>query len=119
MPTFDFRCADDHIYEILVPMGTDIAECPACRKPAVRIFSPPIENLRASGNFYAPDGRKLTSASEYRDAIAGRRTANEVEAPTPDRLEPFLNDKRAQREAWNRAGFKLRNGRGPIRVRSN
>jgi putative FmdB family regulatory protein len=62
MPVYEFECADGHITEDLVPMGTGHVPCPHCSKKAKKIISPCTFELKGGG-WYA-DGystRKSTN----------------------------------------------------------
>ena len=49
MPFYEFECADGHITEELVPMGTKTARCAKCRKKAKKIISPCSFELKGGG----------------------------------------------------------------------
>ena len=62
MPVYEFECADGHITEELVPMGTKNIHCAKCRKKAKKIISPCSFELKGGG-WYA-DGYSSKSAGK-------------------------------------------------------
>ena len=44
MAFYDYRCADDGVFEVSRPLGTapGAIACPACDREAVRVFSTPM-----------------------------------------------------------------------------
>jgi putative FmdB family regulatory protein len=61
MPVYEFECADGHITEKLVPMGTKNTRCTKCKKKARKIISPCSFELKGGG-WYA-DGYSSGSAT--------------------------------------------------------
>jgi putative FmdB family regulatory protein len=61
MPVYEFECADGHITEELVPMGTKNTLCTKCNKKARKIISPCSFELKGGG-WYA-DGYSSRSAT--------------------------------------------------------
>jgi putative FmdB family regulatory protein len=62
MPVYEFECADGHITEELVPMGTKNTRCAKCRKKAKKIISPCSFELKGGG-WYA-DGYSSNSTGK-------------------------------------------------------
>ena len=60
MPVYEFECADGHITEDLVSMGTKHVKCHKCNKKAKKIISPCSFELKGGG-WYA-DGYSSKSA---------------------------------------------------------
>ena len=60
MPVYEFECAEGHITEELVPMGTKTTHCTKCNKRAKKIISPCSFELKGGG-WYA-DGYSSGSA---------------------------------------------------------
>lgn len=60
MPVYEFECADGHITEKLVSMGTKNTRCTKCKKKARKIISPCSFELKGGG-WYA-DGYSSGSA---------------------------------------------------------
>ena len=59
MPVYEFECKCGHIFEDLVPMGTEKAKCPRCQgEKAKKIMSPCTFELKGGG-WYA-DGYAST-----------------------------------------------------------
>jgi putative FmdB family regulatory protein len=50
MPVYEFQCKCGHVFEELVPMGTESHQCPHCRKEeAKKIMSACTFELKGSG----------------------------------------------------------------------
>lgn len=59
MPVYEFKCKCGHVFEELVPMGTENYQCPECQeKKAKKIMSPCTFELKGGG-WYA-DGYAST-----------------------------------------------------------
>ncbi|MBR9982094.1 MAG: zinc ribbon domain-containing protein [Desulfatitalea sp.] len=59
MPVYEFECKCGHVFEELVPMGTDSRKCPHCKgKQAKKIMSTCTFELKGGG-WYA-DGYAST-----------------------------------------------------------
>jgi putative FmdB family regulatory protein len=60
MPFYEFECANGHITEELVPMGTKYCQCTKCKKKARKILSTCSFELKGGG-WYA-DGYSSTKS---------------------------------------------------------
>ncbi|MDA8138565.1 MAG: zinc ribbon domain-containing protein [Desulfobacteraceae bacterium] len=50
MPVYEFECKCGHVFEELVPMGTESHKCPHCKKgEAKKILSPCTFELKGGG----------------------------------------------------------------------
>lgn len=38
MPLYDFRCANGHVHDAIVPVGTNEVECPECDETAKHVW---------------------------------------------------------------------------------
>jgi putative FmdB family regulatory protein len=55
MPTYEYRCQNDHLFEVFQRMADDPLEsCTICGAPAQRVFHPVAVHFKGSG-FYATD----------------------------------------------------------------
>ena len=65
MPIYEYRCQNDHRFEVLQKFADDpITECEVCGAPAQRVLHPVAIHFKGSG-FYSTDyGRKSKTASE-------------------------------------------------------
>ena len=67
MPVYEFECADGHITEELVPMGTKNTRCTKCNKKAKKILSPCSFELKGGGWYadgYSSAGTTNSKKSE-------------------------------------------------------
>ena len=68
MPVYEYRCENDHTFEVIQRMSDDpVSTCTVCGAPVQRVFHPVAVHFKGSG-FYATDyGRKKTSAGASSD----------------------------------------------------
>jgi putative FmdB family regulatory protein len=67
MPVYEFECADGHITEELVRMGTKTTRCPKCNKTAKNIMSQCSFELKGGGWYadgYSSSGSKGSKKSD-------------------------------------------------------
>jgi putative FmdB family regulatory protein len=67
MPVYEFECANGHITEGLVPMGTKSTQCTKCKKIARKILSTCSFELKGGGWYadgYSSTKSKNTSKSD-------------------------------------------------------
>jgi putative FmdB family regulatory protein len=63
MPTYEYRCDNDHVFEVVQRMTDDPVEaCPTCGAPVQRVFHPVAVHFKGSG-FYTTDYGKKKSAA--------------------------------------------------------
>ena len=64
MPIYEYRCQNDHRFEVLQKFSDEaLTECEVCGAPASRVLHPVAIHFKGSG-FYSTDyGRKSKSAS--------------------------------------------------------
>jgi putative FmdB family regulatory protein len=60
MPVYEFKCEEEHRWEIGVPIEDRDLEvlCPSCEGKGTRLFSAPGIEFKAKG-FYTTDNRKI------------------------------------------------------------
>ena len=55
MPTYEYRCPNDHVFEVVQRMADDpITVCEVCGEPVERVFYPVAVHFKGSG-FYNTD----------------------------------------------------------------
>ncbi|WP_114855006.1 FmdB family zinc ribbon protein [Brachybacterium sp. YJGR34] len=84
MPLYEFRCANAHRHELLLPMSATerSADCPHCGAPAARLISAP-----ALGRLGSERARLIesTAASAHAPAVVDRVPgARSAPRPAPD-----------------------------------
>ncbi len=63
MPTYEYRCENDHLFEVIQRMADDALEsCTTCGAPAQRVFHPVAVHFKGSG-FYNTDYGKQKKGS--------------------------------------------------------
>lgn len=62
MATFQYRCGQDGVFDLVFPVGQAeaAAPCPACHHPAGRLFSAPMLSLASRGLVAAIDRTEST-----------------------------------------------------------
>src|SRR5438477_9035986 len=68
MPVYEYRCENDHTFEVMQRMSDDpVSTCTVCGAPVQRVFHPVAVHFKGSG-FYTTDyGRKKTAAGASSD----------------------------------------------------
>jgi putative FmdB family regulatory protein len=63
MPIYEYRCVNDHTFEVMQSMADDpVTECEVCGAPVERIFRPVAVHFKGSG-FYTTDYAKKASTN--------------------------------------------------------
>ena len=63
MPIYEYRCANDHTFEVFRSMSDDpVTECEECGAPVERVFHPVAVHYKGSG-FYTTDYAKKESGA--------------------------------------------------------
>ena len=63
MPVYEYRCENDHTFEVMQRMSDDpVSTCTVCGAPVQRVFHPVAVHFKGSG-FYATDSRRAASKS--------------------------------------------------------
>jgi putative FmdB family regulatory protein len=84
MPIYEYRCQNDHRFEVLQKFADDpITECEVCGAPAQRVLHPVAIHFKGSG-FYSTDyGRKSKAASsESKSESSGDSKSSEKSEKT-------------------------------------
>ena len=64
MPIYEYRCANDHTFEVIQSMSDDpVSACEVCGEPVERVFHPVAVHFKGSG-FYTTDYAKKGSAAK-------------------------------------------------------
>ena len=65
MPTYEYRCANGHAFELFQRMSEDpVDTCPQCGAPAERLLSPGAGLLFKGSGFYITDYKKPSGKPE-------------------------------------------------------
>ena len=63
MPTYDYRCANGHVFEVVRSMSEGpVTECVECGAAVERVFHAPAVHYKGSG-FYTTDYAKKTAGN--------------------------------------------------------
>ena len=91
MPIYEYRCPDDHRFEVFQSMSDDpVATCEVCGKPVERVFHPVAVHFKGSG-FYTTDYAKKGSSSN-----AGKdKGESKSESTTSDAKSGSKSDSKA------------------------
>jgi len=93
LPTYGYRCANHHEFEIFQSMSDDaIASCPECGERARRLFYPTGIVFKGNG-FYKTDSRAKTDPG----AGAGSGEAVESKAASGEKSPEKSGDKGAEK----------------------
>jgi putative FmdB family regulatory protein len=86
MPIYEYRCENDHRFEVLQKFSDDaITACEVCGAPAQRVLHPVAIHFKGSG-FYSTDygrGKKSSAASDGKSEGGGSDTASKDGAAKP------------------------------------
>jgi putative FmdB family regulatory protein len=64
MPIYEYKCANDHRFEVIQSMSDDpVTECEVCGAPVERVFHPVAVHFKGSG-FYTTDYAKKGAAAK-------------------------------------------------------
>lgn len=74
MPTYEYRCDNDHTFEMTQPMSEDALDtCTICGAPARRILFAPAVHFKGSG-FYTTDYARKGSAAKGANGSDGSKS---------------------------------------------
>ena len=87
MPIYEYRCENDHIFEVLQKM-TDgpVTQCEVCQAPVQRVFHPIAVHFKGSG-FYNTDygtARRKREMDKSASDGADKRDAKQAEKKSSD-----------------------------------
>ncbi len=72
MPTYEYRCENGHLFEVIQRMADDAAtECSVCGVPVQRVFHPVAVHFKGSG-FYSTDYGKKKGAGDNSKSESGK-----------------------------------------------
>jgi putative FmdB family regulatory protein len=71
MPTYEYRCTNGHLFEVIQSMSDDPVEtCEVCGAPVERVFHPVAVHFKGSG-FYSTDYAKKAKAGAAKEGDSG------------------------------------------------
>ena len=77
MPTYEYRCDNDHTFEVTQSMSEDaLDECTICGAPARRILFAPAVHFKGSG-FYTTDYARKKGNSKSANGSEGKSDSKE------------------------------------------
>jgi putative FmdB family regulatory protein len=80
MPTYEYRCAKGHDFEVMQRMSDDpVTECEVCGASVQRVFSPVAVHFKGTG-FYSTDYGSKNRARELKDAAEGKAKAAKADS---------------------------------------
>jgi putative FmdB family regulatory protein len=63
MPIYEYRCKNDHTFEVMQRMTDDpVTECTTCGAPVQRVFHPVAVHFKGSGFYNTDYGKKKAPA---------------------------------------------------------
>ncbi|HEX3278689.1 MAG TPA: FmdB family zinc ribbon protein [Thermoleophilaceae bacterium] len=64
MPIYEYRCENDHTFEVVQRMTEDpLTECTVCGAPVQRVFHPVAVHFKGSGFYNTDYGKKKKQAA--------------------------------------------------------
>ncbi|HYX84525.1 MAG TPA: FmdB family zinc ribbon protein [Gaiellales bacterium] len=82
MPIYEYRCQNDHRFEVLQKFADEpLTECEVCGAPATRVLHPVAIHFKGSG-FYSTDygrGKKAASDSKAEASSDGKPAEKKAE----------------------------------------
>src|SRR5438445_504816 len=85
MPVYEYRCENDHTFEVMQRMSDDpVSTCTVCGAPVQRVFHPVAVHFKGSG-FYATDYGRAKRSGRF---PGDERQANERVRPAGGRCDP-------------------------------
>ncbi len=76
MPTYEYRCENDHLFEVIQRMADDTLEsCTICGAPVLRVFHPVAVHFKGSG-FYSTDYGKRKKGGGSDGSSSGGDSGN-------------------------------------------
>jgi putative FmdB family regulatory protein len=75
MPTYEYRCENDHLFEVIQRMADDPLEsCTVCGAPVQRVFHPVAVHFKGSGFYNTDYGKRKTGGAA--DGSSGGDSGN-------------------------------------------
>jgi putative FmdB family regulatory protein len=64
MPTYEYRCENDHLFEVMQRMADDpLQSCTICGSPVQRVFHPVAVHFKGSGFYNTDYGKRKKGGS--------------------------------------------------------
>jgi putative FmdB family regulatory protein len=71
MPIYEYRCENDHTFEVIQSMSDDpVSACEVCGAPVERVFHPVAVHFKGSG-FYTTDYKAKSKAAAAASSDGG------------------------------------------------
>jgi putative FmdB family regulatory protein len=88
MPIYEYRCDNEHTFEVMQRMSDDpLTECSQCGAPVQRVFHPVAIHFKGSG-FYSTDyGKRKRGASAKEDGAAPKSESSKTESKSETKTE--------------------------------
>ena len=78
MPVYEYRCENDHTFEVMQRMSDDpLASCQTCEAPVQRVFHPVAVHFKGSG-FYNTDYGTRKRSREKAESAESSGGASEI-----------------------------------------
>jgi putative FmdB family regulatory protein len=72
MPIYEYRCENDHLFEVMQRMSDDPLEaCTVCGAPVQRVFHPVAVHFKGSGFYNTDYGKKKKGAASDGSGSSG------------------------------------------------
>ena len=82
MPIYEYRCENDHTFEVMQSMADDpVTVCEVCGAPVERVFRPVAVHFKGSG-FYTTDYAK--KGANKSDSDGGSKSSESSESSKSD-----------------------------------
>jgi putative FmdB family regulatory protein len=85
MPFYEYRCENDHTFEVMQKMTDDPVEtCPECGASVQRVFHPVAVHFKGSGFYNTDYGKKKSGASSNSDSGSSSESSSSDSKTTSD-----------------------------------
>jgi len=82
MPTYEYKCTDGHVFEVVQRMADDpVSTCEVCGAPVERVFHPIAVHFKGSG-FYNTDYGTRRRSREAKESGEGKSSDGKAAAST-------------------------------------
>ena len=80
MPIYEYRCENDHTFEVMQSMSDDpVTVCEVCDAPVERVFRPVAVHFKGSG-FYTTDYAKKGSTNSGTPSTDSKESKSETKS---------------------------------------
>jgi putative FmdB family regulatory protein len=80
MPIYEYKCSNDHVFEVMQRMTDDpVIECQVCGAPVERVFHPVAVHFKGSG-FYNTDygtKKRAREAKEHKESSSSSTSSGD------------------------------------------